>query len=186
MVGRQKMKSVRVLIAVLAALMLSQTAVATPTYIDTVTVSSDGTPATTSFALTAGTSYLFEARGTYDAGQSYAGSADIIADAEYSSGPDSFVWQDGVEGYAGYGPNLLDLRVAGGFVDWGAFNPNHVYTLAWTGAGSPVTFDIYDVYSPNNVGSLTVAIYEVPAPGAILLGTLGAGLIGWLRRRNAL
>jgi hypothetical protein len=77
--------------------------------------------------------------------------------------------------------------VNGGFVDWGPFNPNHVYTLAWTGAGAPVTFDIYDIYYPNNTGELTVAVYQVvPAPAAILLGTLGAGVVGWLRRRRAL
>lgn len=179
------MRSVRVLIAVVAALALSQTAVAAPTWVlvDTLTIPSVNAPITSSVALTAGTNYLFEAIGTYNAG------ASITADAEYSSGPTSFAWLDSVEGYTSYGEGLLELRVDGGYVEWGLYNANHTYTLAQIGAGSTVWFDIYDLNGGNNnVGSLTVNIYQeaVPAPGAILLGTLGAGLVGWFRRRRSL
>ncbi len=178
------MRKIHVFFAVLAVAMLCQTAVAGPTWvvIDTVSVPATGGSVSSAMTLGLGDSYLLEAIGTFSAG------ANITADAEYASGPTSFVWQDEVEGYTSYGEGLLEVRVDGAFVEWGPYNPGHIYTLAYTGTGAPVSFDIYDIYGSNNTGALEVNIYQhvVPVPGAFLLGTFGTGLAGWFLRRRSL
>ncbi|MEN6426359.1 MAG: PEP-CTERM sorting domain-containing protein [Phycisphaerales bacterium] len=54
-----------------------------------------------------------------------------------------------------------------------------VVGLNHAGSGDFVAFDFFQL--DGVTGGPTV-----PVPGAVLLGTLGAGLVGWMRRRSAL
>ena len=91
--------------------------------------------------------------------------ASIFFDAKYSvttPGEDPLIdtdWTDLVTLYEGYGPQLLDLHVNGAFINWGAFNPAHVYWHGMPGTNSSVNLWIEDTYPINNDGYLSVDIF---------------------------
>jgi len=125
--------------------------------VDTVTVDADKKDPTCSISiLESGKKYLLKASGIAFAGDT------IDFDAKYSITNRILgdTWTDLVSGYEGYGPDLLGLAVDSVFVDWGVYNDGHVYYWKMDGSGSCVPLWIYDVYYPNNSGSLMVEIYQ--------------------------
>ena len=116
-----------------------------------------GTPITSTIALTTGQKYFIRASSTFNAGDS------ITADAKYSVQEPNTEWTDIVQSYESWGATLLDLHIDDMAPDWGEYNENHVYWLTVFGTDTQLTFQIYDIYASNNVGTLDVEIYEVVA-----------------------
>ena len=132
-------------------------------YLETVPVSALGDVATSNTILDSNYSYLLKAYGSLaDACTSGCG-YNIYFDPEYSTSDYGLNWVDGVAApYTGYGPNLLDLMVNGGFIGWdddATYNADHIYWYEMLGTAAPVAFQVYDVFYPNNDGNLNVDIY---------------------------
>jgi hypothetical protein len=118
----------------------------------------EATGAATSVTVEAGKNYMITASGMCNAGDT------IDFDAKYSitNKIPGDTWTDSVSGYTSYGPTLLDLQIANGAgyqsPNWGPYSSSHTYSIWLTAATTALDFKIYDIWYPNNIGTLTVTV----------------------------
>ena len=110
-------------------------------------------PISSNIKLKNGVIYNIIVTGTANAG------SPLLFDAKWVTDNDWVTWSDTVPGYEGYGASLLQLHIDMISINWGDYNPEHIYNCYITGDGTKIDFAIRDIYPDNNVGEFTVYIY---------------------------
>ena len=156
------------------------------TIIDTFALPTTGGTVNSSVSLASGTPYIIEVSGTFDINCS----GPCLADAEYYLFGGTAYDNTGFSNTDGVGVNV-GAQINGVSIDWGPFQPLHVYSILFLGLGSTINMGYLDTNYGDNTGSLSVTIATtstipaVPVPAAFwLFGTALIGFVGMSRRRK--
>ncbi len=144
--------------------------------VGTVPVLSTNSTGATSGVLEDGRPYILRATGTWK-----ERGTNSDHDASYMTYDNWTTWMNGDPAWEQVfniipHEQATDLQVNDGFVDWGPYSATHLYDLAFTGAGEPVSFRVFEGHpalnpvveagwygdNVDNEPAPSVAIYECP------------------------
>lgn len=123
--------------------------------LDTLSIpANDADGVETNVSLDGGAPYVAVANGTW---LNNRGEQNLV-DAEYSTVNS---WTTHMDGYDGYGQDILELKINNVLGAWGAYNALHTYAQGFTQAvAGKAVFGIADSFYGDNQGELAVDIYE--------------------------
>jgi len=129
--------------------------------IDSLIVPSDGTAVATAAATESGATYRLEASGVFQWGGCDATACPGGASCNYDRFGDAYYRSDDCWASTTAGFSYISLYIDGEQVDWGVYNPDHVYSIEVAGTGAPLAFSVLDCENCylDNRGELTVDLY---------------------------
>lgn len=116
----------------------------------------------------------------------------LVALGDYSTTAFAYLPADwGVTATGGFNADTIGSFTSAGLAS-GVYNGLTPTDMSNWSQSYHARFNTSGLFSPFEIGGtvapdvVTIGRAVVPAPGALLLGTIGAGLLGWLRRRGTL
>jgi hypothetical protein len=124
-------------------------------------VPSDGTAVSTAAATEAGATYRLEASGVFRWGGCDATACPGGAGCNYDRYGDAYYRSDDCWSSTTTGFSYISLYIDGEQVNWGAYSPDHVYSIDVAGTGAPLAFSVIDCDNCylDNTGQLSVDVY---------------------------
>lgn len=132
--------------------------------IDSLAIPTDGTAIAMTAAAASGATYRLEARGTFKWGNCDSTACPGGGACGYQRLGDAYHRTDDCWTSTTTGFGYISLYIDGVQVDWGAYDPDHVYSIELPGAGAPLSLQVMDCEGCylDNLGELEVDVYRLP------------------------
>ncbi len=132
--------------------------------VETVAVPADGSAIATASVSASGVTYRLEASGVFKWGNCDASACPGGGACGYERLGDAYYRSDDCWASTTTGFSYISLYVDGQQVDWGGYDPDHVYSIQVAGTGAPFQLEVMDCESCylDNTGELQVELYRLP------------------------